>query len=401
MFSFTNVLNFFLFMSIFLGSTAYVYFRELHILRIMVPLILLVTLLRFNGKLIVPHYVRYILLLLLIYLLYMYVITIVNGRGISANDFVNYSFLYLMSIAIFIRFSNDEEKIGEVLFYVALLFYIMNIGLGYYEYLTGWHLPGSNILDKRMSLQHVPTTFYTNQNDFAAMHFLVFVYLYKYSERFLKPSVQKIILLLLPISIYLYVIASSRIVLIAILIWLVFELRLKKLFQVTISVLFAFVILYLFYNESFDVTREVDLAKSLGGESTNIRLALYWHGLRSIVESYGLGFGINATPYYYSGLKDPALGGLINAHSYIIELIINGGIVALFGYVGLVSYMAMLLRKDAKVEFIKFSILYTFLLFSSSSSLYLWGHYLIFVGYWYILLDKGRPIFSLKLATIK
>ena len=102
--NYRNILNFILFLSIFLASVFYVFVSELHLFRIMVPLVLIVTIFRMDGKLIIPHYIRHILLLLLAYLFYMYAITLLNNRGISINDFLNYSFIYLMTVVIFLQF---------------------------------------------------------------------------------------------------------------------------------------------------------------------------------------------------------------------------------------------------------------------------------------------------------
>lgn len=397
-----NTLNFFLFLSIFLASTLYLFFRELHFVRIMIPLFLITILFRRDGKLIVPHYVRNILLLLSAYLIYMYVITFINNREISVNDLVNYSFLYLMSVVIFLQFSNGAEKSAAALFYAGLAFYLMNIGLGYYEYLTGWHFPHSAVLDKPTWYQHIPTTFYTNQNDFSTMHFLIFLYLYKYTQYFMVPSVKKIILLLFPISLFLYIVTSSRIVLISIILWLIIEFRLK-LFPLF---LFAIIMLALFFpllfSELFNMVDSLWLnvtTNEIGLPS--VRLALYEYGLRSIGESYGLGFGINASANYFSELNVFELRKIINPHSYIIELIVNGGVLAFLGYVGLASYMTSLLHKKQRITFIWFLFLYTFLLFSPSSSLYLWGHYLIFVGYWYLLMvvNEKQKTFMISLET--
>jgi len=80
-------------------------------------------------------------------------------------------------------------------------------------------------------------------------------------------------------------------------------------------------------------------------------------------------------------IKDPRLFYIVNPHSAFFELLINSGIIVTAFYVYLNIYVMRFLILLKKYNVFVQLILYNLILFSSSSSLYLWPVYLFFVLY--------------------
>jgi hypothetical protein len=110
------------------------------------------------------------------------------------------------------------------------------------------------------------------------------------------------------------------------------------------------------------------------------RFHLYSGAFSSLFDSYGLGFGIWGDRYYFS-LQDnrDLLHGLTNVHSYLLQILITSGLVPFLAYILLIAYIMRTMAHAGRNEFWILPVFYLFLLFAPSSSLFLWGQYLLFV----------------------
>ena len=94
-----------------------------------------------------------------------------------------------------------------------------------------------------------------------------------------------------------------------------------------------------------------------------------------------MGFGIDYSAEFYRSINDVNLHYIINPHSFIFELLINSGVIATLFYL-YINLNLILKNIAAKNSDLIFQIvLFNLLLFSSSSSLFLWPIYLFFIIY--------------------
>jgi hypothetical protein len=126
------------------------------------------------------------------------------------------------------------------------------------------------------------------------------------------------------------------------------------------------------------------------GSSLYRRYHLYLGGLQSVFYNYGTGFGIGGYHYYYAEVLDSSrLWTDTDPHNYFIELLINSGVYITIAYV-LIStaiFYALVKAKGDKLLIVQF-VLYHILLLSSSSSLFLWPHYLFYFVYVFYPIKK-------------
>ena len=94
-----------------------------------------------------------------------------------------------------------------------------------------------------------------------------------------------------------------------------------------------------------------------------------------------MGFGIDASEAFYRSIQDPNLHYIVNPHSYIFELLINSGVFATLIYVFINGYLIIKNLKYKQHDMMIQVVMYNLLLFSSSSSLFLWPTYLFFIVY--------------------
>ena len=107
------------------------------------------------------------------------------------------------------------------------------------------------------------------------------------------------------------------------------------------------------------------------------RTRLYGKALTSLYDSFGMGFGIDGDIYYLT----KQYNSLINPHSHILQILMTSGLPIFLLFCLMMSH---LIKESASLNHYMFWImplLYILLLFTPSSSLYLWGHYVFFCIY--------------------
>ncbi|WNB17743.1 O-antigen ligase family protein [Marivirga arenosa] len=297
---------------------------------------------------------------------------------VELSSFLNFSILLCVIISVIGISSKENGKFLRDLNAFLSIYLIASFSLAVYEHITLKHLPLSasylvtTIWD---GYYHAPSGFFTNQNDFA----LVFVMATMFKLSYLKKGKKNHLInwLLIIMCLWITHVTGSRLNLMGFIIFLAFYFRfweLKKLLLIGISsIIIISFFSYIFVNSSF----------SLKGHSTNTRINLYYQALLSIPESYGVGYGIDLSKNFYQDRPSNAgISNFINPHSYIFELLINSGILTFIVYL---SLYALILRKaivfKTRLDIFIQLILYNLLLFSSSSSLFLWPHYFFFVVY--------------------
>ena len=301
------------------------------------------------------------------------------------NSLLNYGFLVMLIIGIYLSFLAVKDQFFVVLNRVVMSSYIAYLVFAIYEIITGNHLPVSNLVNSPWWMSHVPTVVYYNSNDFAAIFTIMFAYIISvYDQKRTTPAL--IIIGVFVIHIVIAYFSMSRL---AFIISILFYLyRYPKYFFQTILLAIPVGLIFIgLVNESqlmqaYDsfVGLKNDLSFS-ERESTSVRLQLYKYALLSPLSNFGMGFGIDASEAFYRSIQDPNLHFIVNPHSYIFELLINSGVFATLIYVFINAYLIIKKLIYKQHDMMIQVVLYNLLLFSSSSSLFLWPTYLFFIVY--------------------
>jgi len=334
----------------------------------------------FLTKILIAYFVYYFLHTSIVSIFQYFGNDILNSE---LNDIINFIFLFFLclTIAIFAEkkyFFKTVKKVNVFFYFLYLLFAI-------YEIKTGFHFHMSNSLDAPIWAQKVPTVVYHNSNDFAAVFTIMFMFMF-YSFYNKSSYHNKILFLTSFVHFFICYMAESRLSIIILLVYLLicyyrFFLKLSLVSIIVVSFFYFLMDDYFRYNfnHKFNVLlSDMTFDKR---DSFFVRIYLYKYAVMSIFENFGMGLGIDASKKYFMSIKDPRLFYIVNPHSAFFELLINSGVIVTSFYVFLNIYVMRLLFLLKKYNvFVQF-ILYNLILFSSSSSLYLWPVYLFFVLY--------------------
>lgn len=310
-------------------------------------------------------------------------------------DILNYALLAVLVMTLFFYGLLDRTKMLRLSYAVIRFFYLAYALFAIYEIATGNHFPSSNLYDAPSWMRYVPTVVYFNSNDFAAVFTLMFLFLLAD----IKPSRNLYARLGVVTCVILHAFilykSQSRLSFLLFGGFLLFQYPKRLPTLLLLSFLVFFLIGWMgetsWYMQTLD-----DLAKlkqDLSFEernSTVVRLYLYKHALLSVGQSSGLGFGINASASYYQSIMDPNLFHITNPHSYFFELLINSGLFATLFYSFLNVYLMVKNWMLRNYKLVIQLIIYNLLLFSSSSSLFLWPIYLFFVIYVFETVNQER-----------
>ena len=181
-------------------------------------------------------------------------------------------------------------------------------------------------------------------------------------------------------------VSQSRISLVVSLFYLIYRYPIKIAYSSVVGSLLLIVAITLlepnWYMQLLDSLKQlkIDLLFS-DRQSTSIRLNLYKHSIMSIFSSYGVGYGVDYSLQYFQSINDPNLSHIVNPHSYIFEILINSGVLVFLGFITLNIYLIVfnILSKD--YDLVVQVILFNLLLFSSSSTLFIWTIYLFIFIY--------------------
>ncbi len=307
------------------------------------------------------------------------------GNIYELNSILNFVFLFLFILTlILISISNFQSflKKGK---YLILVFYGLYVSYALYEIFTGNHLVVSDLYDAPSWMRFAPTAVYNNSNDFAAILTLMWMYIYSEFDTSKNRSSLLVIALFVLHTFIIYKTQSRLSLLIT---FAFFGYRYPKKFIG--SALFGVLLILLmgnFTDNSWYAQLIDDIVKLKSDlsfnerQSTSVRFYLYKYALYSVIPSYGMGFGIDYSEEFYRSINDVNLHYIINPHSYIFELLINSGVFALLFYLFLNIKMIIKNLVFKKTDLLVQIILFNLILFSSSSSLFIWPIYLFFILY--------------------
>ncbi|MEG2070264.1 MAG: O-antigen polymerase, partial [Bacteroidales bacterium] len=323
-----------------------------------------------------------------IYTVYTFIISLSNWEFVSFSQFFN--FLYPLLI-IYVVLTFMYQNVEKFLYYFYLVCYIALYVLSVfalYEYLTGFHLKGSSMHLSINQARNLPTTFYTNVNDFAVVMTMLLCYFLAYRKNILNSKKHLISILFILITATCIILTGARIAQISLILFLLFYIRKflfkKKTLFFIIGGVTIFILIIYFFN--------------FADSSGQTRMNLYRYAFVSLFDSYFLGFGINMDPHYFSTLNNYDLfKEIINGHSYLLGMLISSGLGIFILYILLIIHVEKKMAYYKIDEFFMLPLLYILLLFGPSSSTFFWPHYLFFcsyVAYSYYLeksAEKNKP----------
>lgn len=289
------------------------------------------------------------------------------------NDVFNFTvlFLFLVSLWLYSVVSRDYLRIFKT---SVLVMYAVYLGVSILEIITGFHFPES--ISRELNI-NIPTTFFVNPNDFASVFTLMLMFLMTVFKN--KYQLLQLVVVLIHVGIVFY--TGSRLSLIVLMLFLLFQLKtVLKYGILVLGVVFLFYSSYVLDLYS-QLTGVVGAISSFGDSSSGVRFELYKESLSSVFSSFGLGFGVNSSQAYLEFLNNKRFLGITNPHSAILELLINSGVLVFLLFIGLNLYIFYALFRRREFEKSSHVIFYTVILFSSSSSLFLWPAYLFLMAY--------------------
>ena len=360
------------------GSSIYFGFQEIQFFRIILVVSTLTVILmikKYRTSLSEPSIL--ILIFFTIYFLWTTTISIFTD-SIRINDLLNFSIMYLLVVVIIFFMNYNNEAFLKVYYKTSVGMSILMFVISIWEIRTHHHFSASSSNDAPSHLTFLPTAFFTNTNDMMAILTLIILYIIGYFSVYKKP-LNLFIYFLLITTIILSFITSARlamlILLFTFLLLFLQKINFKKILIGGFIILLGLIILINFINlDSLLPTL------SIGGESTSLRMHLYIDAFDSIEMYNGLGAGINNSHEFYQILNDQRLNGLINPHNYLIEILINSGVLVFFLYYLLNLYLFILFLKQKQYFLIFMLLVYQIILLASSSSLFLWFHYVYFIS---------------------
>lgn len=298
------------------------------------------------------RYINSVLLFFIVWIVYgILQITWVIDRT-SAIRQVYYLSLFFVLIYIILILLDSKHiftKLNKFLYYMTTFFIIF----GVMELNFDIHFPNSRVIDQPelyYNIKRTTAVFY-NENDFS-------FYLTLITPMFLlnilyKKSIKKLLNILLVGMIFYIIIANdSKLCLIALLIEIIvlmFLIGRKKTASFFLAVVIVCSLLFLqqsYLQNSYDLVKQ-QLYNQSG--SASIRAELFFTGLELLKRSYFLGVGPgNFEANIYAITYGKGIDGIVNAHNWWMELLVNYGLIGFLIYLLIFFYMLIHLNKIRK-----------------------------------------------------
>ena len=280
----------------------------------------------------------------------------------------NIIFLFMgVSVIFFSTYHFRTKKDLQILYNLWLAVFGILILIGFWEHLTGYHLPVSGFFgETRTKFMFMPTGIFYNPNDYStfltlSMPFSIGIVHFgrkKYLRFFGLCSVLG--------AFYLIVVTGSRANMIAVLFELIFIfmflLNLRRKFKLVITVGICIILLFMFLRgpvQGFfsqigaELNSIVSQTESRTG-SVGVRMNLVRNGLLFLYSTIGFGVGAGNAEYYMTNFSQYYTAGIINPHNWWLEILIDYGILVFVGYIifyiGIIQNLWKIYRKKQTIE---------------------------------------------------
>lgn len=255
-------------------------------------------------------------------------------------------FLFVgVSLIFFATYYSREQADLYRLLFIWLFALGALIGIGFWEYFTGQHLPQSKFFGTiRTDFMFSPTGVWVNPNDYATFLSISFPFALSVA-RYAKNGLAKVGGALLALAaVYLIVASHSRANMIAILLQLgflvVFLTSVPQ--KVKLGVMTATVIVFLvvltpgplldFVNTITSQVASVVAGSEGGDRSISTRTNLIRNSLSFVHSTGGLGVGAGNAEYWMEQRSVHDTGMIRNVHNWWFEILTNYGMVIFTGY---------------------------------------------------------------------
>jgi len=268
-----------------------------------------------------------------------------------------------VSVILFSTYYLREKKDLQVLYNLWLYAFGFLIIIGFWEYLTGYHLPVSQFFgETRTRFMFIPTGVFKNPNDygtFLALSIPFGVGIIRYGR---KRYLRLYGLCGALGSFYLIVTTGSRANIIAVLFELffifVFLLKLRRKLKLVITVGICIVLLFMFLPSplqgffsqiTVQLKSVVSQTEQIAG-SVGIRMNLVRNGLLFLYSTVGFGVGAGNFVYYMANFAHYDTAGGLSPHNWWLEILVNYGIFIFIGYVTFYIGIVLNLWKTYRIK---------------------------------------------------
>jgi len=277
-------------------------------------------------------------------------------------------FLFMGFLVIFFStYYFRAKKDLQILYNLWLAVFGILILIGFWEHLTGYHLPVSGYFhETRTWIKFRPTGVFHNPNDYATFLALSIPFgigIIRYGN---KKYLRIFGLCNILGAFYLIVASGSRANMIAVLFELIFIfmflLNIKRKLKLVITVGFCIVFLFMFLpgplQEFFSQTTEelnsvVSQTEQMT-DSVGVRMNLVRNGLLFLYSTAGFGVGAGNSEYYMAHFAQYNTAGILNPHNWWLETLIDYGILVFVGYIifyiGIIQNLWKVYRKKQTVK---------------------------------------------------
>ncbi|MGG3571984.1 O-antigen ligase family protein [Bacillus gobiensis] len=270
----------------------------------------------------------------------------------SLTDGLKYLFLLGMGTAficlIVMHFTKLERLVTFYSIWMVMTVLLMLIG--FYNHFTMQHLPSSSLYSGPEYKQHYPTSVFFNQNDFATFLSITFFFYLSVCKNVKNGYVKGSAFILSLCSVVLIGYTGSRASLLGIALGLavyVFIMlpRLLKKWAVILSAACSILFVTLFYNKIAGVIYRLFIAPSNSAYSNEMlpsneaRANLLKNSFHYFLDSFGFGVGVGNVPYYLQNEPIFATNQVEQVHNWLVEILVNFGLVIFLGYVLLYAFL--------------------------------------------------------------
>lgn len=328
--------------------------------RILLPLMSMILFLRFLGQRQTTAY-RYIkvsnYILFYIFWAFYALLSLLwavdKNRAILNIIFLNTGILCVFLIVYYFKDINSMNRI----FKIWLIAFIIMIGIGIWEILTGNHLPGSKYSDlQNYYFRYLPVAVFYNTNDFATFISISLPIILIGISQIIKSLKWYVGAAVFIIAIYVLANTQSGANIVAVILemsfwFLILQKGISRI-KIIVFALLASLLIFSFYSDIAQtalnkVTVQLNTIPTDLAEGAN-RKSLYLNGLHFAIESYGFGVGAGNVEYYMEN-SPIYFTHAIDMHNWFLEILVNYGILVFIGYLflyfGLLRSLYQIYRK--------------------------------------------------------
>lgn len=386
-------------LSLLIGQTLFFVLPVLQIMRLF-TIGITVFFLLYLSKYSINKKLLFFLSVFILFFIFVLFSTIRCISTFNINLFINYLLIIFILFNLSIFFTTlDIKLITKSVIKVLYVYLSLCTFVAAWEIVTQNHLPVSKFSNptKEYFFLYIPTTFFTNENDYMAVYLLLFLLIFSIKKDLLKENFNKLDFVLFISLIVQSFITGARIVQLCIILFFYIyfiQKNIKFLF-------FSIGLCFLFYLINSEKINSILVEMFTNHGSNEVRKNLYILGFKSLFNKDStlfLGLGMNGSVNYYKKVHtDLFLGGIEAPHNFLFELILNCGFIFTLLFILFTIFMYVKLRIKKYYYLGSIIFLYFFILCSPAAASFLWPQYIVlFVIFYYANSYKSVSNISIK-----